>query len=47
MNPNGLRVARDYALWYIGDSTWADLILEAYEEPEIHEALLNREKKNG
>lgn len=36
----GLRAARRYARWRLGDGDWADRILNAYFNPEsIHEYI--------
>lgn len=38
---DGLRVARQYAMWYLGDPNWADAIIDAYLNPErVREILL-------
>lgn len=43
-NERGLRVARRYAQWHIGDSTWADAIIDAYLNPDRAEQELNEDK---
>jgi hypothetical protein len=44
IDPRGLRVARRYARWHIGDPYWADAILDAYLNPDAAEEQLRRER---
>lgn len=41
----GMRVARSYAAWHLGDPSWADAIVDAYLHPERAKDLLDKEKK--
>lgn len=43
-NP-GLKAARKYATWYLGDPNWADNILHAYLNPERTLARLQSEQE--
>jgi hypothetical protein len=40
----GMRAARAVAQWYIGDPSWAGLIVNAYLNPESALENLRREK---
>lgn len=42
--PEGLRVARAVSQWEIGDPSWANVILEAYLNPELAMKQLHEEK---
>lgn len=44
MNEKGLRAARAVAQWHIGDPSWANLIVDAYLNPERAIEQLAREK---
>lgn len=44
-DPEGLRVARQVAQWYIGDSAWAEMIIDAYLNPAKAAANLKKEKE--
>lgn len=41
----GMKVARAYASWHLGDPSWAGSIIEAYLHPETAQELLDQEKK--
>lgn len=41
--PKGLLVARQVAGYYIGDPSWAELIIRAYLNPEVAAAELVEE----
>ena len=41
----GMKVARAYAAWHLGDPSWAGSIIEAYLHPETAQELLDQEKK--
>lgn len=45
LNPEGLAAARRYARWHIGDRSWADLILNAYQNPEVTNTQLDEDSK--
>lgn len=44
MSAEGLAAARRYARWYIGDSTWADQIINAYNTPAETNATIDKEE---
>lgn len=44
LDPEGMERAREVAQWFIGDASWADMIVEAYFLPtldyqEAHEGI--------
>jgi hypothetical protein len=41
-----LEVARRVAAWHIGDDTWADMILEAYLDPDRAAEDLEAEQRD-
>lgn len=43
MNEEGLKAARRLAGWELGDAKWADIILDAYENPERTNSWLDEE----
>lgn len=43
MNEEGLNAARRLAGWEIGDAYWANLIIEAYLNPDTANARLDAE----
>jgi len=45
VDPRGLEVARQYAEYYIGDSSWADMILGAYFDPENKASELETDRR--
>lgn len=44
VNEKGLRAARQYAQWYIGDPSWANNIIDAYLNPDEAMENLRAEK---
>lgn len=44
LDPAGLAAARRSAHWHIGDPEWADLILDAYFDPEDANTALDQEQ---
>lgn len=42
-----LRVARRYAEWHLGDASWANLIVGAYNNSEAVNAELDLEMSEG
>ena len=44
-DPEGQRVAREYARWHLGYSEWADSIIYAYLNPEKAAERLREAKK--
>lgn len=47
IDSRGIQAARRYARWYIGDGSWADLILEAYMNPDQTFARLDAEQDDA
>ncbi len=45
MSAEGLAAARRYARWYIGDASWANHIIDAYNNPVETNAMLDEEQK--
>lgn len=43
IDEDGLKAARRYAGWHIGDPVWADYIIRAYLNPERANDELDRE----
>jgi hypothetical protein len=43
LDPAGIAAARRYAGWHIGDRRWADMILDAYQNPDATNAQLDEE----
>lgn len=39
-----MAVAREFARWEIGDSGWADMIIDAYFDPDHGIAVINRSR---
>lgn len=44
-NEEGLRVARAWAQWHIGDASYANDIIYAYENPSNALEMLKEDKK--
>lgn len=44
-NPAGMQAARRYAQWHLGYRSWADQILNAYNNPEETNAALDEEQE--
>lgn len=44
LDPRGMQAARRYARWHIGDGHWADLIIQAYLNPDETFAQLDAEQ---
>ena len=40
----GISAARRYALWYLGDPSWANQIIDAYNNPDATNAMIDRER---
>ncbi len=45
-NKEGMRAARAVAQWYLGDPSWAGMILNAYFNPKAAMENLADEKRN-
>lgn len=43
-NEEGLKAAREFAQWHLGDPYWGDVLIDAYLNPERTMRVLEEER---